>query len=110
MNNVILKYVGFLSLISSYVFLILSHIVDISETSNFNLFYFAWGLGILSFISNTIYAIKIHIKDWMFSAFGVCGLIWFALPLISESFGIASLSIFLIFGIYIHLQQNKINK
>lgn len=71
----LLKYVGLLSLISSYTFLILSLKVDISETANFNLFNIAWGLGILSLISNAVYAIKAQIKDWIFSIFGVCGLI-----------------------------------
>ena len=71
----LLKYVGLLSLISSYTFLILSLKVDISETANFNLFNIAWGLGILSLILNVVYAIKAQIKNWIFSIFGVCGLI-----------------------------------
>jgi hypothetical protein len=103
----LLKYVGFLSLISSYVFLIISLLADLPETTIFNFFYIAWGLGILSLVSNTIYAIKLEIKSWIFSIFGFCGLIWLILPFVNEGFGIVSLIIFLIIGIYIHLQKNN---
>jgi hypothetical protein len=102
----LLKYLGFLSLMTSYIFLILSLIIDLSEISNFNLFNISWGVGILSLISNAIYAIKIQINECIFSVFGFCGLIWFGLPLVSESFGVVTLVIFFIIGIYIHLQPN----
>jgi len=38
----ILKYVGVLSLITSYTFLISSLLADITETLSFNLFNIAW--------------------------------------------------------------------
>lgn len=104
----ILKYLGIISLISSYTILIMVMFFELSESSNFNLFNLAWGIGILNVIINAVYAIKIKVSDLTLSTFGMCGIIWFALPLVSDNFGIASLTIFLIIGIYIHtLPKNK---
>ncbi|MDC7999914.1 hypothetical protein POV26_02595 [Aequorivita todarodis] len=103
----LLKYLGLLALIISYAFLLLSLAFEISETTIFNLFNIGWAVGILSLILNAIYAIKIHVSEWIFSIFGTCGLVWFALPFVGENFGFASLTIFFIIGIYIHLEPYK---
>ena len=106
----IAKIIGLISLILSYTLLIWNIIQNGFPIEFTELFKFAWIFGAISLISNSVYAILIDLNQTLFSLFGFCGLIWLALPIVSESFGIASLLIFLIIGIYIHLQSNKRNE
>ena len=77
---------------------------------NFNqLFNYAWLLGVISLITNSLYAILIDLDKVTFSIFGTCGLIWIAPFIIDiESLsGFPSLIIYLIIGIHIQIKKNK---
>ncbi len=91
-----------IALITSHLFLIISLLTDSSETFGFDVLDLAWGLGIVSVITNGVYAIKINVSELTLSTFGLCGIVWFAPFFIDKSYGIASLVIFLIIAIYIH--------
>lgn len=102
----ILKLIGIISLITSYSFLTLNILLENFDNYSY-LFYIAWASGILSVISNFVYAIRIGINDMTISTFGFCGLIWFVPSFLSESFGIISMTLFLIIGIYIHIKKKE---
>lgn len=102
----ILKLIGIISLITSYSFLTLNILLENFDNYSY-FFYIAWASGIVSVISNTVYAIRIGISDFTISTFGICGLIWFVPFFLSESFGIISMALFLIIGIYIHINKKE---
>jgi hypothetical protein len=99
------KIIGLISLVLSYLFLIITFIYDSAVTENNYFFYVAWFLGIISVISNTILADKIKIKKWIFILFIFCGILWLFPPLLITYFGIPCMIIYLIIGILI---QRKI--
>jgi len=103
----ILKIVGITTLIISYGLLILNFTMDNPNNQNSNLFNFVWIVGIISFLSNVIYAIKTNVEDWIFSIMGICGLIWFVPFWVNTTFGIPSMLGFLIIGIYVHLRKQS---
>ncbi len=96
------RIIGLLSLILSYLFLILTFVFDNATGSNTYLFYIAWVFGIISVISNIMLADKIRLKGWLIALFGVCGILWFFPPLLMTYFGIPCMILFLVIGIYIH--------
>ena len=105
----IAKIIGLISLILSYTILIWNFIqngftIDFSE-----LFKLAWIFGIVSVISNSVYAILTDFDQYLFSLFGICGLIWFAPFLIdiNSTFGIPSLAGYLILGLYLQLKKTS---
>jgi len=100
----ILKIVGILTLIISYGLMILNFIFDNPNSQDAYLFNVAWAIGIISFFTNVVYAIKTDVADWIFSLMGFCGLIWFVPFWVSTTFGIPSMIGFLIIGIYVYLR------
>ena len=103
----IAKLIGLISLILSYVLLIWNIIqygfpIDFTE-----LLKLAWIFGVLSLISNSVYAILTDFNETLFSLFGLCGLIWFVPFLIdiNSTFGFPSLFGYLIIGIYLHFKK-----
>ncbi|WGH76707.1 hypothetical protein P8625_06005 [Tenacibaculum tangerinum] len=105
----IIKLIGIISLISSYLILIWNF-KEYGFRAGFNqLFDYAWLFGVISLIINSIYAILIDLDKVTFSIFGTCGLIWIAPFVIDmESLsGFPSLIIYLIIGIHIHIKKNK---
>ena len=100
----ILKIVGIVTLIISYGLMILNFIFDNPNSEYAYLFNVAWAIGIISFFTNVVYAIKTDVADWIFSLMGFCGLIWFVPFWVNTAFGIPSMIGFLIIGIYVHLR------
>lgn len=107
----IIKLIGIISLISSYLIFIWNFKNHEFSTDFNQLFNYAWLLGVISLITNSVYAILINLDKTTFSIFGTCGLIWIAPFMINiESLsGFASLTIYLIIGIYIHIKKDKNN-
>jgi len=105
----ILKIVGLVTLIISYGLMILNFILDNPNSEGAHLFNVAWAMGIISFFTNVVYAIKTDVSDWIYRLMGFCGLIWFVPFWVSEKFGILSMIGFFMIGIYIHLRK-KIKK
>ena len=105
----IIKLIGIISLISSYLILAWSFKVYGFRTGFNQLFNYAWLFGAISLVTNSIYAILINLDKVTFSVFGTCGLIWlvpFMIDIESKS-GFSPLIIYLIIGIYIHMKKDK---
>ena len=111
MKTKIIKYIGLITLISSYAILTFNFVkngFDLKFTELFNL---SWIFGILSVISNSIYAILINLDQTLFKIFGTIGLIWFV-PFFIEIdplYGVPSLLIYLIIAIKIHRKWTVYN-
>lgn len=105
----ITRIVGLISFILSYVLLIwymLQNGFPLDFTELLNL---AWIFGVVSLISNSVYAILTDFNEKLFSLFGFCGLIW-VVPFvfdINSFFGFPSLIGYLIIGIYLHLRKTN---
>lgn len=103
----IAKIIGLISLILSYGLLIWNmtqngFLIEFTE-----LLKLAWIFGVISLISNSIYAILTDLNQTLFTIFGFCGLIWFVPFLIdlNSTFGFPSLAGYLIIGIYLHFRK-----
>ena len=103
----IIKIIGLISLILSYTLLIWNFIQNGFPIDFTELLKFAWILGVISLISNSVYAILTDFNEKLFSLFGFCGLIWFVPFLIdiNSTFGFPSLAGYLIIGIYLHIRK-----
>jgi len=104
------RIVGLSSLILSYLCLTLSFVFDNEKGDYVYLFYIAWIFGIVSVISNIIFAEKINVKSWLIFLLGICGVLWFFPPFLITYFGIPCMITFLAIGIYIHIQSFKTKK
>lgn len=82
----------------------LNFIFDSSTGGYIYFFYIAWGLGILSVLSNIFLADEIGIRTWVLVIFSISGLFWFFPPLLITFFGFPFLLIFFVIGIYIQAQ------
>lgn len=105
----LLKIIGLISFVLSYVFLIKNFIENGIHVEFTQLLSIAWIFGIISVLSNCVYAIFIDIDQWLFYVFGVSGLIWLCPLMIDYDFGLLgfpSLICYLIIGIYIHLKKD----
>ncbi|PTB95761.1 hypothetical protein C9994_10325 [Marivirga lumbricoides] len=98
MNSI--KIIGLLSLVLSYLILGLNFIFD-----NAILFYIAWFFGIVSVISNVLWADKLNLNRWLIIVFTMCGILWVFPVLLITYFGIPCMLLFLILGIYIHTKK-----
>ena len=101
------KYLGIFSLVLSYTCLIANYQYHGLDSQDTPIFYLAWGAGVLSVISNGVYAIKTGISELVLSTYGLVALIWLA-PFFIEldwGYGIPSLLIYLILVIYIHIRK-----
>ena len=101
----LLKIIGIVSLIISYGLFVLNFAIDNPNNQNSNLINIVWVVGIISFLSNVVYAIKTNVADWIYSVMGICGLIWFVPFWVNTTFGIPSMLGFLIIGIYVRLRK-----
>lgn len=103
----ITKIIGLISLIMSYVLLIWNMAQNGFPIEFTELLKFAWIFGVVSLISNSVYAILTDLNQTLFSIFGFCGLIWFVPFLIDldSTFGFPSLAGYLIIGIYLHYRK-----
>ncbi len=99
-----LKIVGITTLIISYGLLALHLTLEIQNSVLFNT---TWIVGIISFLSNMVYAIKTNVDNWIISTMGTCGLIWLVPFWLSTTFGILSILGFLLMGIHIHLRKKR---
>lgn len=101
------KTIGLISLILSYTLFICNFIQNEFPMNFTELLKLTWILGVISLISNSVYAILTDLDETLFSLFGFCGLIWFVPFLIdiNSTFGFPSLVGYLIIGIYLHLRK-----
>jgi len=102
------KYLGILSAVVSYLALLVNHLTHGSFSYETPMFYLAWVTGVISVISNGVYAVKTEVSELALSCYGLVGLFWFA-PFFSEleaSYGIPSLILFAAFVVYFHLRKN----
>ncbi len=95
-------------MILSYLLLIWNIIQDGFPIQFSDLLSIAWIFGIVSLISNAVYAILTNLNQTLFSLFGISGLIWFV-PFfidVNDGFGFPSLICYLIIGIYLHFRKS----
>lgn len=98
----ILKIVALISLFTSNALLIYFFTLDTSlQTENNLLRNTLWIIGIISFFSNIVYAIKVNVDKHLFTSLGICGLIWFYPFWVNINFGIISTCLFFIQALYI---------
>jgi hypothetical protein len=103
------KILGLISLILSYALLVWNFAQSGFPIDFTELFKIAWICGVISLISNSVYAILTDFNETLFSLFGFCGLIWFIPFLIdiNSTYGFPSLAGYLIIGIYLHLRKTN---
>jgi len=105
-----LQIIGLSTLILSHLLIAIALIVT-DETQEFSyIFYIAWAIGIISVVSNILFADKIRMNSWLIGIFGICGILWFFPFLLITYFGIPFMVIFLVIGIYIHRKAFVIQK
>ncbi len=106
----ILRIVSLITLISSYALLVYIHTIDISQVEEKNILQnTVWFIGVISFISIIVYAIKANVSNTLLSSLGFSGLIWFYPFWISTSFGLIAVCLFFLEALYILLLKEKSN-
>ena len=99
--------------ITALVFLILSYLTLIImlvfendlQSLEFPQIYIIWGIGIINVGLNIFYVIKLELKSWILILLIISGLTWAFPPLLFTFFGIPFLIIYLVIGIYVHVQK-----
>ncbi len=102
------KIIGLITLICSYLILIWNYRNNGFSNDITDLFQIAWIFGIVSLITNSVYAILIDLDQTIFSIFGICGLVWFfGFIDVNTLYGFPSLIIYLVIGIYLHFKKEN---
>jgi len=93
-------------IILSYVSLTLMLVFDNElQDIDFPTIFVLWGFGLINVILNAIYVEKLRLANWVLLLLVISGLTWAFPPLLFTFFGIPFLLIYLIVGIYVHLQK-----
>ena len=101
-----IRILALIFIILSYVSLILMLVFDDKlQYISFPTIFVLWGFGIINVILNAVYVEKLRLKNWVLLLLVISGLTWAFPPLLFTFFGIPFLLIYLIVGIYVHLQK-----
>ena len=105
-----LQILALSSFILVHLLLISQFIVEISNHDDSSFFGFTiWALGIVTAISNIIFADKL-VKGWVQIVFSICALLWIFPPLIISYPGMAMAVGFFIIGTFLHIKGIKKRK